>query len=419
MPLVLLLIGWVFGNGNLDVKLESASRSASDALDVAREIGTDETHGDELSQIENKYEEAERQRRNSPSRDLLNEFQSLERGSYRLAINSLHERLEQRKTNYENLQEKSDKIQDELQTKIDSLNEKISSLDEENQKLTEKKQEFENKNQELQKKNQELVDKRDNLTETVERLRERQSTLADSNTVLRKRLSKLRKKTQSLSDDNSDLRDTIRSFRSEKQNFQSRLDKQKTRVNDLKQRLEERNQKLKKLQNENSSIREEVENNVDRGEVVDNQNNDAKQNDPKGQKGVNIAIQTNVLFEGGSVSLRPSIRKELETIADILKNYPDREIRIEGHTDDLPLSSELKRKYESNWELSAIRAVNVLKFLVYGQGIDKDRIAAVAYGQFRPRVPNTSTENRVKNRRVEVVLLPPDFIKETFMIGDS
>ena len=111
--------------------------------------------------------------------------------------------------------------------------------------------------------------------------------------------------------------------------------------------------------------------------------------------------------------MQDSIQEELNSIAEILKQYPDREILVEGHTDDLPLQNELKEKYGSNWELSGQRAINVVKYLVYAQEIDPERIGAVAYGKFRPRVPNNSTENRAKNRRVEIVLLPPELPVET------
>jgi chemotaxis protein MotB len=77
-------------------------------------------------------------------------------------------------------------------------------------------------------------------------------------------------------------------------------------------------------------------------------------------------------------------------------------MRIEGHTDNLPINT---RQYPSNWELSAARSTNVLKELVKGFDILPQRLSATAYGEFRPRAPNTTGDNRELNRRVNIVIL--------------
>ena len=84
-------------------------------------------------------------------------------------------------------------------------------------------------------------------------------------------------------------------------------------------------------------------------------------------------------------------------------------MRIEGHTDDLPIHTE---RFPSNWELSTTRATNVLKFLI-SQGLAGEKLSAVGYGEFRPIVVNDSEENRKKNRRVDIVLL-----RESLIIGE-
>jgi chemotaxis protein MotB len=82
--------------------------------------------------------------------------------------------------------------------------------------------------------------------------------------------------------------------------------------------------------------------------------------------------------------------------------YP---IRVEGHTDNVPIHT---KRFPSNWELSTIRAVNVLKYFANEGRIDPRRLSAVGYGESKPLVANNSPRDRAKNRRVEIVLLKED-----------
>ncbi|HDH99826.1 MAG TPA: chemotaxis protein MotB, partial [Firmicutes bacterium] len=89
----------------------------------------------------------------------------------------------------------------------------------------------------------------------------------------------------------------------------------------------------------------------------------------------------------------------LREIAFMLADLPC-EVIVEGHTDDLPIHTD---KFPSNWELSAVRAVNVVKVLME-YGIPPSRLAAVGYGEFRPLKPNDSERHRAMNRRAEILI---------------
>jgi chemotaxis protein MotB len=134
------------------------------------------------------------------------------------------------------------------------------------------------------------------------------------------------------------------------------------------------------------------------------------------ERGVVVGLMNTVLFDSGSAQIKQDAMPTLIAIGQIangLHNY----IRIEGNTDDVPQSSE---RFPSNWELSVVRATEVVKLLIAKSGVEPDRISAVGYGEYRPSVPNTSAENRAKNRKVDIVILNNQLDKsESTMSGTT
>jgi chemotaxis protein MotB len=112
-----------------------------------------------------------------------------------------------------------------------------------------------------------------------------------------------------------------------------------------------------------------------------------------------LRINDSVLFDQGQTALNPSSYPVLRKIADIVRPLP-MSLRIEGHTDDSPVHTGTL----TNWDLSVARAVSVMAFFNRGDLFPLDRMAAAGYGDTRPVVPNTSAENKAKNRRVDFVL---------------
>ena len=92
----------------------------------------------------------------------------------------------------------------------------------------------------------------------------------------------------------------------------------------------------------------------------------------------------------------------------IKKKFNRHLVRIEGHTDDLPIQSEI---YPSNWELSSARACAVARYLISSKNLDSSLISAIGYAENKPLVPNDSQENRKKNRRVEIIILKNQFVR--------
>ena len=117
--------------------------------------------------------------------------------------------------------------------------------------------------------------------------------------------------------------------------------------------------------------------------------------------GMVIRISGELLFESGSAAINPKSHPLLKKIGRLVTGLPNR-IRIEGHTDNVPISTG---KFPSNWELSAARSVNIVKFLLNRANVHPRRLSAVGYGESRPIRDNSTPENRALNRRVEIFLL--------------
>jgi chemotaxis protein MotB len=126
------------------------------------------------------------------------------------------------------------------------------------------------------------------------------------------------------------------------------------------------------------------------------------------ERGVIIRFQDSVLFPKSSADLYQESTVILSGLSSIFKELGN-PIRIEGHTDNLPINTE---RFPSNWELSTTRATNVLRFLIK-QGVPGGQLSAVGYGEFRPIIANDCEENRKKNRRVDIVLL-----RESLVFGE-
>ncbi|HOO11474.1 MAG TPA: OmpA family protein [Bacillota bacterium] len=123
------------------------------------------------------------------------------------------------------------------------------------------------------------------------------------------------------------------------------------------------------------------------------------------ERGLLIRFKDQVLFDSGKAVIRKDGEPIVQSIGEILKQN-DRAIRVEGHTDNVPMHSLL---YPSNWELSTARAVNVVKYFIEKVGIAPKRLSAAGYSEYHPIADNDTAENRQKNRRVDVVILRKSF----------
>ncbi|MFQ6111920.1 MAG: flagellar motor protein MotB, partial [Nitrospinota bacterium] len=118
---------------------------------------------------------------------------------------------------------------------------------------------------------------------------------------------------------------------------------------------------------------------------------------------LSIRMVDRVLFGSGKVDITPQGRRTLRKVAGLLRELKGKKILVEGHTDNLPPSRELKQRFPSNWELSTARASAVARYLQRFD-IEPERFVALGYGPYRPLAPNDTEEGRALNRRIEIVV---------------
>lgn len=159
----------------------------------------------------------------------------------------------------------------------------------------------------------------------------------------------------------------------------------------LEAELQAREARLAEVQGTYDELVGKLEEEIQRGEV--------KISELKGKLTVNVVDK--ILFDSGKATLKGNGLKVLQQIGDILKTAADKNVQVEGHTDNVPISTA---QYPSNWELSMARATTVLHFLQDKVGIPGERLSAVGYGEYHPIASNSTPAERAQNRRIQIVL---------------
>lgn len=118
-----------------------------------------------------------------------------------------------------------------------------------------------------------------------------------------------------------------------------------------------------------------------------------------------VDLVDEVLFDSGEADVKPAGKAVLQKVAQALQKAEGRRIEVQGHTDNVPIVGNLARRYATNWELSAARAVNVTRFLQQS-GVTPERLSATAHSQYEPKSGNETDEGRRQNRRIEILLGP-------------
>ncbi len=115
-----------------------------------------------------------------------------------------------------------------------------------------------------------------------------------------------------------------------------------------------------------------------------------------------IAMSNAILFASGSNDLTSEGKAVIDEIWSVLSQYPDRQIIIQGHTDNIAIGKKLEGRFKSNWELSSARAIAVLDYVLLRPDAKPGRLAVAGYGEYHPIADNSTADGRAKNRRVVI-----------------
>jgi chemotaxis protein MotB len=249
---------------------------------------------------------------------------------------------------------------------------------------------------------------------------------------LTKELAALNNRYKALTEENITLRELIKkqsgdltALTAEKNQIigqRDELDKLlKSKSDDLSKAISESRKKVADLEAENKKLKENIVQLQTKSREVEQTSNTYKDllEEMKGEiaqgqititelKGkLTMDVVDKILFASGEAAVKKEGLEVLKRVVDILKNMQDKNIRVEGHTDNVKITSKLAKVYPSNWELSAARAINVTKYLQQ-QGIDPAILSATAFGEYQPLADNSTPEGRAKNRRIAIILLPKE-----------
>jgi len=119
-----------------------------------------------------------------------------------------------------------------------------------------------------------------------------------------------------------------------------------------------------------------------------------------------VTIDGEVTFSSGGTQLTTEGKEILDRVFEVVEQYPDRSVMIEGHTDNVPIAEQFQMRYRSNWELSSARAHTVLHYVQTKYNVNTDRIGAAGYGEYRPIATNDTKDGQAMNRRVVITIGP-------------
>ncbi len=200
--------------------------------------------------------------------------------------------------------------------------------------------------------------------------------------------------------ENKSLKDQVKSLNGIKEDLSlkvANLEAENSRLKENLTQVTRKTQEVEKASTTYQQLLQEMKGEIAQGQIT-----------IKELKGkLTMDVVDKILFASGEAKVKKEGLDVLNRVVDILKNVKDKNIRIEGHTDNVKIAGRLAHVYPTNWELSAARAINVSKYL-QEKGIDPSILSATAFGEYQPVADNATPEGRAKNRRIAIILLPKD-----------
>lgn len=301
-----------------------------------------------------------------------------EKIALQLELKTLNRQYQNEKNKYEN-------TINGLNAEIEKLKRDLEQL---NSSCSDQKKAFEAKIDELQKTISILKDtgseKEKNLIESNRLLQKR---CEDDMEQAKKRWDEEREKLQKeLADLKASYDKKILALKDDIANLNEEL-------SDMKKLTDKQKQELSRMENQASELEKQLDQEIQKGDI----------RLKKFHNRLVINIDDRISFDSGYANLKKEVLPSLKKIREILSQFPEYSIVVEGHTDNIPMKSQ---KFRDNWELSTERALAVLGYLLQDKNLNPVRFSAAGYGEHRPLVSNATKENRALNRRVDIVVIP-------------
>jgi chemotaxis protein MotB len=251
-------------------------------------------------------------------------------------------------------------------------------------KLQQRAAELEAESARVAKEREQLRQEQSRLSAALDQERQRLKTEAEDKARLAKEHEQLQQEQSQLSANLDEERKRLKAEAEDK----ARLEQERAAKEDEIRRLTKTQEELSR------SLKDEIA----KGNITIQQVRDR----------LTINMVDRVLFDSGRADIKPAGVKVLKQVSDVLSKVGDKQIRIEGHTDNVPISTKLQDKFKTNWELSTARATIVVRYLIDQGGVQREVLSAVGYADTHPIASNDSEQGRSSNRRIEIVLYPKD-----------
>ncbi len=197
--------------------------------------------------------------------------------------------------------------------------------------------------------------------------------------------------------------DRIRQKEAELEEKERRINQNEALIRQREKEIQDREQAIKDLQRR-----------LDRQDSITKSINSALKNALVGFQSDEVSIETRdgkvylslsnkLLFKSGSVDIEEKGKGAIRILADVLKQNPDIDVLVEGHTDNVPIKTA---RFADNWDLSVARAITIVRLLTTNYSVPPRRLTAAGRGEFMPKASNDTAEGKALNRRTEIILTP-------------
>lgn len=290
------------------------------------------------------------------------------------------------------------------QSEISRLQKRAGELETEAARANELEQQLGERNQEIGKLRQSVAD-RDAVsaalalqTQELAKAKERVDQLTTELATMSEDLASVKRERDGLSEKAAALTEAAARLEKDKMQALASLEAQQKDLKQLEQETAAKEAEIKRLTGTYQDLESSLRSEIARGDIKIKQVRDR----------LTINVVDRILFDSGSAKIKPEGLKVLKTVGGVLKGVLDKQIRIDGHTDNVPISVRLQDRFKTNWELSTARATSVVRYLIDEAAIAPTLLTAAGHADTQPVAGNDSEEGRMQNRRIEIALYPKD-----------